>query len=339
MTILAIDVGGTHVKILASDGGVPRRIPSGPTMTAKGMVTAVKRLAQGWRYDAVAIGFPGVVMHGRPIHEPANLGTGWVGFDFRRAFGKPVKVMNDAAMQALGSYRGGRMLFLGFGTGLGSAFVVDGVVEPIELAHLPYKKGRSYEDYVGRRGLERLGKKRWQRAVEDVAGRLRAALEADDLVLGGGNAKLLTSVPPNARLGDNVCAFAGGFRLWDQRPSGARRRRQRRSSDRLRNRGRRDQLSRRKRQRRRRDERVGERLFLGRQSERARLLRVHRVGQRRQAVRVGLGDRVVRHLRRAEQGRGRLVTRQVGVELVVAVITSCTICCSSLSSSCSASLC
>jgi polyphosphate glucokinase len=155
-------------------------------------------------------------MHGRPVHEPHNLAPGWVGFDFQGAFGKPVKMMNDAAMQALGSYRGGRMLFLGLGTGLGSAFVVDGMVEPIELAHLPYRKGHTYEEYVGLRGLQRLGKKKWRRAVEDVAIRLRDALQADELVLGGGNAKLLTNLPPNTRLGNNLNAFVGGFRLWNQ---------------------------------------------------------------------------------------------------------------------------
>jgi len=214
--VLVIDVGGTNVKILASDRRVPRRVPSGRRMTAERMVIDVRRLARGWPYDAVTIGYPGVIMHGRPVHEPHNLGTGWVGFDFQGAFGKPVKMMNDAAMQALGSYRGGRMLFLGLGTGLGSAFVVDGMVEPIELAHLPYKKGHTYEDYVGLRGLQRLGKKKWRRAVEDVAVRLRDALQADELVLGGGNAKLLTSLPPKTRLGNNLNAFVGGFRLWNQ---------------------------------------------------------------------------------------------------------------------------
>jgi polyphosphate glucokinase len=215
MRILVIDVGGTHVKILASDGGAPRRVPSGPTMTPRRMVSAVKRLARGWRYDAVTIGYPGVVMQGRPMREPHNLGAGWVGFDFRRAFGKPVKVMNDAAMQALGSYRDGRMLFLGLGTGLGAAFVLDGAVEPLELAHLPYKK-RTYEEYLGVRGLHRLGKKKWRRAVEEVTVRLMYAVQADELVLGGGNAKLLTSLPPNARLGDNFNAFVGGFRMWGE---------------------------------------------------------------------------------------------------------------------------
>jgi polyphosphate glucokinase len=216
MKILVIDVGGTHVKLLASGRRAPLKIPSGPTLTPRRMVSAVKRLTDGWKYDAVSIGYPGAVIHGRPVHEPHNLGPGWVGFDFRRALGKPVKVVNDAAMQALGSYRGGRMLFLGLGTGLGSALVVDGVVEPMELAHLPYKKGRTYEDYVGLHGLERLGKKKWRRAVEDVAVRLKYALQAEDLVLGGGNAKLLKTLPPDTRLVSNANAFVGGFRLWDQ---------------------------------------------------------------------------------------------------------------------------
>jgi polyphosphate glucokinase len=216
MKILVIDVGGTHVKLLASGRRAPLKIPSGPTLTPRRMVSAVKRLTDGWKYDAVSIGYPGAVIHGRPVHEPHNLGPGWVGFDFRRALGKPVKVVNDAAMQALGSYRGGRMLFLGLGTGLGSALVVDGVVEPMELAHLPYKKGRTYEDYVGLHGLERLGKKKWRRAVADVAVRLKYALQAEDLVLGGGNAKLLKTLPPDTRLVSNANAFVGGFRLWDQ---------------------------------------------------------------------------------------------------------------------------
>src|SRR5262249_17467101 len=179
MKILVIDVGGTHVKVLATGRKTPIKIKSGPTLTPRRMVAAVKRVTEGWHYDAVSIGYPGAVMPGRPVHEPYNLGPGWVGFDFQRAFGKPVKVINDAAMQALGSYRGGRMLFLGLGTGLGSALVVDGIVEPAELAHLPYKKGRTYEEYVGLRGLERLGKKKWRRAVEDVAMRLKYALQTE----------------------------------------------------------------------------------------------------------------------------------------------------------------
>jgi polyphosphate glucokinase len=217
MKILVIDVGGTHVKVLATGRKTPIKIKSGSTLTPRRMVAAVKRVTEGWHYDAVSIGYPGAVMHGRPVHEPYNLGPGWVGFDFQRAFGKPVKVINDAAMQALGSYRGGRMLFLGLGTGLGSALVVDGIVEPTELAHLPYKKGRTYEEYVGLQGLERLGKKKWRRAVEDVATRLKYALQTEDLVLGGGNAKLLKKLPPDSRLGSNANAFIGGFRLWNEK--------------------------------------------------------------------------------------------------------------------------
>jgi predicted NBD/HSP70 family sugar kinase len=181
------------------------------------MVQAVKKLAQGWSYDAVSLGYPGPVVHGRPLHEPANLGIGWVGFDFRKAFGLPVRLINDAAMQALGSYQGGRMLFLGLGTGLGSAMIVDGHLEPMELAHLPYKKGRTYEDYIGLRGLERLGKKKWRATVEDVVQRLKDALEADYVVLGGGNAKQMNKLPKDTRLGANENAFVGGFRLWEQK--------------------------------------------------------------------------------------------------------------------------
>jgi predicted NBD/HSP70 family sugar kinase len=225
--VLVVDVGGTHVKVLATGHRTPREIPSGLTMTARVMVASVKRLVADWRYDVVSIGYPGVCVHGRPIVEPHNLGPGWVGFDFDRAFGRPVRIVNDAAMQALGSYRHGRMLFLGLGTGLGSAMIIDGVLEPMELAHLPYEKGRTYEDYVGLRGLERLGTKRWRRRVADVTERLRAALEADDVVIGGGNAKRLKRLPDGARLGSNRNAFIGGFRLWDERwaqVDGARRR-------------------------------------------------------------------------------------------------------------------
>ena len=214
MRILAIDVGGTNVKVLLSGSHVPRKVASGPDMTARAMVAAVKQLTRDWRYDVVSLGYPGPVLHGKPVVDPKNLGGGWVGFDFTRAFGKPVRIVNDAAMQALGSYQGGRMLFLGLGTGLGSAMIVDGLLEPLELAHLPYKKGRTYEDYVGLRGLERLGKKRWRRAVADVVEKLQAAVEADYVVLGGGNAKLLQSPPRGARLGENSNAFHGGFMLW-----------------------------------------------------------------------------------------------------------------------------
>jgi polyphosphate glucokinase len=214
MRILVIDVGGTHVKLLATGQKEPIKIPSGARMTATHMVRLVRHAVVGWKYDAVSIGYPGPVVHGRPVSEPRNLGGGWVGFDFRRAFGCPVKLINDAAMQALGSYRRGRMLFLGLGTGLGSAVIVDGVIEPMELGHLPYRKGRTYEHYVGTAGLKRSGKKKWRRRVLDVIARLKRALQADDVVIGGGNAKLLRELPAGVRLGSNVNAFAGGYRLW-----------------------------------------------------------------------------------------------------------------------------
>ena len=218
MRILAIDVGGTHIKVLATGQKEAHEFPSGPTMTARRMVQRVKRLTQGWNYQVVSIGYPGPVAHGRPLREPFNLGAGWVGFNFQKAFGCPVKVINDAAMQALGSYKGGRMLFLGLGTGLGSAMIVDGILEPMELAHLPYKK-KTYEDYLGLRGLKRLGKKKWERHVAKVVEALRAALEVDDVVLGGGNAKKLANLPPKTRRGDNRNAFLGGFRLWEPAPA------------------------------------------------------------------------------------------------------------------------
>jgi polyphosphate glucokinase len=212
--VLVVDIGGTHVKVLATGQKVPVKIPSGPEMTPRRMVALVKKATASWKYSAVSIGYPGAVLHGKPVSDPHNLGPGWVGFDFRNAFGHPVKLMNDAAMQAIGSYNRGRMLFLGLGTGLGSALIVDGVIEPMELAHLPYKKGRTYEDYIGLRGLERLGKKKWRRYVADVVDRLKTALEADDVVIGGGNAKLLKKLPAGARLVSNTNAFSGGFRIW-----------------------------------------------------------------------------------------------------------------------------
>jgi polyphosphate glucokinase len=215
MKVLAVDVGGTHVKILVSGQKEPRRFASGPTLTAKQMVSAVQKLAVDWHYDAVSIGYPGPVLRGRPIAEPRNLGRGWVGFDFEKAFRHPVKIVNDAAMQAIGSYKRGKMLFLGLGTGLGSTLVVDGIMEPMELSQLPYKKG-TYEDYVGVRGLTKHGQKKWQRYVADVVARLTGALEPDDVVLGGGNAKKLTKLPPDCRMGDNANAFLGGFRLWEK---------------------------------------------------------------------------------------------------------------------------
>jgi polyphosphate glucokinase len=213
MNVLVVDVGGHSVKILATGQTEPRKLPSGPTLTAEQMVAGVKKLAEDWNYDVVAIGYPGPVLHGRPVVEPYNLGPGWTGFDYEAAFGCPVKVVNDAAMQALGSYNGGKMLFLGLGTGLGSTLIVDGIVEPMELGHLPYKKA-TFEDYVGIRGLNRLGKKKWRKYVADVVARLIAALEPDDVVLGGGNVNRLTELPPGCRAGDNANAFLGGFRLW-----------------------------------------------------------------------------------------------------------------------------
>jgi hypothetical protein len=214
LKVLVVDVGGTHVKLLATGQREPTKLGSGPTLTAAAMVKAVIGAARGWSYDVVSIGFPGPVIHGRPLHEPHNLGSGWLRFDFERAFGKPVRVINDAAMQALGSYAGGRMLFLGLGTGLGAAAIDGGQLQPLEIAHLPYKKGRTYEDYLGLRGLERLGRKRWERQVHKIAEQLRVALVCDYVVLGGGNARKLKSLPPHSRLGDNANAFLGGFRLW-----------------------------------------------------------------------------------------------------------------------------
>jgi polyphosphate glucokinase len=211
--VLVIDVGGTSVKILASGKTEPRSFRSGPKLTPRRMAMRVKKLAADWTYDVVSIGYPGPVLDGRPAAEPVNLGPGWIAFDFAQAFGRPVKIMNDAAMQALGSYESARMLFLGLGTGLGSALIVDGAVKPMELGHLPYKKG-TYEDYVGRAGLQRNGKKKWRRHVVDVIERLTAALQPDDTVIGGGNVKKLGALPPRCRAGKNANAFAGGFRLW-----------------------------------------------------------------------------------------------------------------------------
>ena len=219
MNVLAIDIGGTHVKILAAGQTIHREFPSGRTLTPRRMVSAVKKLAGDWTYDVVSIGYPGLVVHGRPVSEPHNLGAGLVGVDLAAAFKCPVKVINDAAMQALGSYKRGRMLFLGLGTGLGSAMIVDSIVVPMELAHLPYKKG-TYEDYVGIRGLKKHGKKRWQRDVLDVVKRLSAALEPGDVVMGGGNVKKLKKLPLSSLASDNANAFTGGFRLWTNPNSG-----------------------------------------------------------------------------------------------------------------------
>jgi polyphosphate glucokinase len=215
MNVLVVDVGGTHIKVLVTGEREARKFPSGPTLTAKQMVTWVKKVTEDWKYDAVSIGFPGPVLRNRPVAEPHHLGNGWVGLNYRAAFGCPVKLVNDAAMQGLGSYRKGKMLFLGLGTGLGSALIVDGIVEPMELGHLPYKR-ETYESYVGNAALLNFGKKRWRHYVADVVARLAAALEPDEVVLGGGNAKELKELPPKCRLGDNRDAFQGGFRLWEQ---------------------------------------------------------------------------------------------------------------------------
>jgi polyphosphate glucokinase len=214
MKILVIDVGGTHVKVLATGQSPYREFDSGPTLTPKQMVGMVQKLVADWKYDVVSIGYPGPVLRNRPVSEPWNLGKGWVGFNFEAAFKRPVKVMNDAAMQALGSYQRGKMLFLGLGTGLGSAMIVDGAVEPMELGHLPYRKA-TFEDYIGIRGLKKLGKKKWRGYVADVVERLIAALEPEDVVLGGGNVYKLKSLPAGCRAGDNRNAFRGGFRLWE----------------------------------------------------------------------------------------------------------------------------
>jgi polyphosphate glucokinase len=212
--VLAIDVGGSHVKARVFGRKDMRQFESGPTLTPRQMVAGIHKLTGDWNYDAVTVGYPGVVLHGKIIVEPHNLGPGWVGFDFRKAFGRPTHILNDAAMQAIGSYEGGRMLYLGLGTGLGSALIVDGIVAPMELAHLSFKKGRTYEDYVGARGLERLGGKKWRQAVKEVVEQLTTVLEADYVVIGGGNARKLKRLPKNARLGSNDFAFIGGFRVW-----------------------------------------------------------------------------------------------------------------------------
>lgn len=219
MNVLAIDVGGTNVKVLATGQKESRKFPSGPTMTPEQMVAGVKEITSDWKYDVVSIGYPGLVLKGKPATEPHNLGQSWVGFDFKSAFGCPVKIINDAAMQALGSYKSGLMIFLGLGTGLGSAIVDQGIVVPMELAHLSFKNG-TYEDYVGLRGLKRLGKKKWERYVAFGVARLVDALHPDDVVLGGGNTKKLKHLPPGCRRGDNANAFLGGFRLWEEASNG-----------------------------------------------------------------------------------------------------------------------
>ena len=212
--VLVIDIGGTHVKVASTHQREPLKIPSGPTMTARQMADQVLLGTKGWKYDCISIGYPGPVANDRPLAEPHNLAAGWIDFDYEKAFKKPIRFINDAAMQALGGYRGGRMLFLGIGTGLGSAMVFEGVVVPLELAHLPYRKGRTYEDYVGKEGLELRGKKRWIKSVLDVVERLKAALVCEYVLLGGGNAKLMKGLPPHVILGANSNAIDGGIRLW-----------------------------------------------------------------------------------------------------------------------------
>jgi len=215
MNVLVIDIGGTHVKVLATGQEVHREFDSGPALTPKRMVSEVRKRVADWKYDVVSIGYPGPVLRNRPVSEPWNLGKGWCGFNFEAAFKHPVKIVNDAAMQALGSYKRGKMLFLGLGTGLGSALIVDGIVEPMELGHLPYRKA-TFEDYVGIQGLEKHGKKKWRRYVADVVERLVAAIEPDEVVLGGGNVRKLKELPAGCRGGDNAHAFVGGFRLWEK---------------------------------------------------------------------------------------------------------------------------
>lgn len=212
--VLAIDIGGSHVKIKSSAGGDESKAVSGPTMDAAGMTDAVLQLASGMQYDVIAMGYPGPVIHNRILSEPHNLAPGWVGFDFETRFGKPVRIVNDALMQAIGSYEGGRMLFLGLGTGLGAAMIVDDVAQPMELAHLPYRKGHSFEDYLGQTSLEKRGREKWEKHVFDAVAKLSSALEPDYVVIGGGNVAKLESLPPNARRGDNANAFKGGFALW-----------------------------------------------------------------------------------------------------------------------------
>jgi polyphosphate glucokinase len=216
MKVLVIDIGGTNVKVASTDAPVPIKIPSGPTMTAQMMCRKVLSATQGWRYDHISVGYPGPVINHRPIAEPHNLGPGWVDFDYEKAFGKPLRFINDASMQALGGYKHGRMLFLGLGTGMGSAMVIEGSVVPLELAHLPYKKGLTYEDYLGVAGLHRRGKKKWRASVLEVVQLLEAAMICDNVLLGGGNAKFMKDLPSHVLVGSNENAIHGGFRLWDE---------------------------------------------------------------------------------------------------------------------------
>jgi len=221
--VLVVDIGGNNVKLLVSGQREARKVPSGPRLTPGRMVAAVKKTTADWSYHAVAIGFPGPVRQGRIAAEPVNLGRGWVRYDFRSTFGRSVRIVNDAAMQALGSYQSGRMLFLGLGTGLGAALVLEGLLQPLEIGHLPYRSGKTYEDFLGKRGLDRAGKKSWRRLVFEIVPRLQAAFQVDEVVLGGGNTKLLRTLPKGSRRGDNRNAFAGGFRLFKDRDRARRR--------------------------------------------------------------------------------------------------------------------
>ncbi len=215
MNVLVIDIGGTHIKVASTHNLVPIKIISGPDMTAAIMAREVIAATAAWEYDAISIGYPGPVIHERPLAEPHNLGSGWTDFPYQKTFGKPIRFINDAAMQALGGYRGGHMLFLGTGTGLGSALIYDGVIIPLELAHLPYRRGLTYEEYIGLAGLERRGKDRWRKSVLDIVEKLRAAFVADYVLLGGGNAKLMKALPNGVILGENQNAVQGGLKLWD----------------------------------------------------------------------------------------------------------------------------
>lgn len=222
MKVLVIDIGGNSVKLLVTGAKEPRKFPSGPKLTPRQMVSNILKLTEDWKYDVVSIGYPGRVRDNRPYAEPVNLGRGWVRFDYAKAFGKPVRIMNDAAMQALGSYRGGTMLFLGLGTGLGTCLIVDGGVLPMEIQHLPFMKG-TYEDYLGLRGLERMGIRKWRSLFRAVVTRFISALELEDVVIGGGNVNKLDMLPPGCRPGDNSLAFKGGFLMWEKAGRGGRR--------------------------------------------------------------------------------------------------------------------
>ena len=215
--VLAIDIGGSHIKMKRSNAEEELGEASGPDFNPKSMLTAIKRLTQDKPFDMVSVGYPGPVVHNRILAEPHNLGTGWVKFNFEKALSKPVKIVNDALMQAVGSYKGGRMLFLGLGTDLGAAMVVENVAQPMELAHLPYKKGKTFEDYAGERGLQKDGKKKWRKHIFEIIEHLSAALELDSIVIGGGNVTKLDHMPPKCSVGSNVNAFAGGFAIWENK--------------------------------------------------------------------------------------------------------------------------